>query len=521
MATWKPQTEAIFLLASVTPDYAHTILFSNPAQQEQYFKSLAVVTLENLSYQRPTLGSIMVENPAREILTANYLMFRNKDYGEQWYYCFIDSVVYENDHCTIVNYTIDVIQTWLFKFELRECLVLREHSYEDYVGDNILPEPVETGEMVYLNYSDLTQLSDLAIIVGEIEPGAGQFEVGNMYNGVFSGLKLRAYIPGNALAVKIESFAERPENLVCMVPKRALNVTDAALLLGYPIPESQRAAKQRFNGPRIQPTLAENYQPKNYKLYTYPYNYLYVTNNQGGSLTYRYEFGSDHEFPVFELYCTVSQPVGCVLRPINYKMPDRNIPLTTETLTLSDFPLCSWKNTSYETWQAQNKFENNVNLIESAVAGGLQIASKRPTQIIAGTKKIYDAVSDYIQADYRASIASDNISGTASGGSINVAAGTMTYYAGQMSVTPQYAKRIDDFFTMFGYACEQIKVPSLKNRSRFTYVKTAGCVVVGRLPSDAAKQIMNAFDNGITWWQPTSAMFDYQTENAPLGGQGF
>ena len=34
----------------------------------------------------------------------------------------------------------------------------------------------------------------------------------------------------------------------------------------------------------------DGYAPRNNKLLSYPYNFLYVTNNQGNSAIYRWEF---------------------------------------------------------------------------------------------------------------------------------------------------------------------------------------------------------------------------------------
>ena len=92
------------------------------------------------TYQRHTNNSIKVNIPADLLFDCNYLMFQNENYGQKWFYAFIDDVEYINNETSVIYYTIDYMQTYMFDFEIGDCFVEREHSQYDNVGDNLINE---------------------------------------------------------------------------------------------------------------------------------------------------------------------------------------------------------------------------------------------------------------------------------------------------------------------------------------------------------------------------------------------
>ena len=53
------------------------------------------------------------------------------------------------------------------------------------------------------------------------------------------------------------------------------------------------------------------------------------------------------------------------------------------------------------------------------------------------------------------------------------------------------------------------QIPTLPARSNWTFIKTAGCAVVGDIPKDFESAIDQIFDNGITFWANTSNFMNY------------
>ena len=81
------------------------------------------------------------------------------------------------------------------------------------------------------------------------------------------------------------------------------------------------------------------------------------------------------------------------------------------------------------------------------------------------------------------------------------------------TITNEFARKIDGYFTRFGYAQHVITVPNIHARNRFTYIKTVDCVVHGDLPADAGDMIQNIFDSGITFWADHDNVGNYSLDN--------
>lgn len=157
----------------IDKDYKHTRRFVNTAQQYNYFTNtfggsldtgvIVKFSLTDLSYQRMNSNTIRVGILSDNLYDCNYIMFRNRanngqTYSDKWFYAFIDSVEYINDHCSEIKYTIDVIQSYMFDIKVGECFVEREHSSTDRVGDNTVSEDFAFNE--YYKASTLYSLLD-------------------------------------------------------------------------------------------------------------------------------------------------------------------------------------------------------------------------------------------------------------------------------------------------------------------------------------------------------------------------
>lgn len=151
----EPNT-TIYLMKDVPLDntYTDTMWFENASSQWTHFKT-RVDTEDGMvfpvnTYQRVNKNSCRLQVSADDIYNYNYMMFQNTNYGNKWFYAFITSVDYINNAVAQINYEIDVMQTWAFDYVLEMCMVVREHSSTDQVGDNLVAETIETGD--YLPY---------------------------------------------------------------------------------------------------------------------------------------------------------------------------------------------------------------------------------------------------------------------------------------------------------------------------------------------------------------------------------
>lgn len=144
---------------NIDSDYQHTVRFTNRDAQYDVLSAKTKFTFTPQTYQRTYKNSIKVEKIADDLFDCNYLMFQNTSYGNKWFYAFIDKVNYINDKCSEIEYTIDVMQSFLLDFEVGECFVEREHSITDEIGENTVSENFNLGE--YFVNGQIAKMSDI------------------------------------------------------------------------------------------------------------------------------------------------------------------------------------------------------------------------------------------------------------------------------------------------------------------------------------------------------------------------
>lgn len=104
------------------------------------------------------------------------------------------------------------------------------------------------------------------------------------------------------------------------------------------------------------------------------------------------------------------------------------------------------------------------------------------------------------------------MSGSANAGDIFAISGLSGFYTYCRTIRAEYAKIIDDYFTMFGYKVNALKVPNIYGRKSFNYVKTIDAVIVGNVPVDAMSKLKNIFNKGVTFWHG-DWVGDYERDN--------
>ena len=55
--------------------------------------------------------------------------------------------------------------------------------------------------------------------------------------------------------------------------------------------------------------------------------------------------------------------------------------------------------------------------------------------------------------------------------------------------------KLDSFFDRYGYATNMMKVPNMRGRANWNYVKTRECTIVGSLPVQAMNRLRRIFDD--------------------------
>lgn len=124
-------------------NYAHTRWFTTRTEQFNYFNSFPKIERVQNNFQKSTgRMAIDVSEHVETMMKYDYLMYKNNDYGNKWFYAFILNVEYLDARTTRVYFEIDPIQTYMFDVDIKQSYVVREH---ETATDNIYPEGLQVG----------------------------------------------------------------------------------------------------------------------------------------------------------------------------------------------------------------------------------------------------------------------------------------------------------------------------------------------------------------------------------------
>lgn len=483
--------------------YRHIVDFASRETQASYILSKAVKTYTNFTMVRND-GYIRVPEHVDNLTTCNYVAFKNSG---RWFYAFITRMQYVNDDTTWVYFDFDIVQNWMTQYTLAESFVIREHVTDDTIGVNTVPEGLETGDWIgdgrAVESGASVGLMSIIVAVTEVWTGGTTFVPidGGLYNGIYSGCKYFGFnlidlAPLNAFLKHYTETSGKADSVVSifMMPATLIGTFEN----GAEIPNSNNAIRRSITA-ISRPTTLNGYTPRNNKLFTFPYCFLYLSNNSGGASVYRYEEFSGT--PAFELYGPVAPNPTIKINPTNRIDGNRQ----DYGLTLAGYPLCSWTSSPYSNWFGQNAGSLALAGASSLLTITAGIATGNPLQLSNG---IGSAVSQVAQLSDR-TVQPEQSRGTLNSGSANCAISENDFKFYCKTVKAEYAKIIDDFFTCYGYKVNRVKVPNLTGHAGFNFVQTAECVVLGSAPADIKKQIEDIYNSGVTIWHNGDTLGDY------------
>ena len=492
--------------------YENTLYFGSLSAQNSYFHgTLPKHTIQRNTYQRKDKGIMRVGKSADDLYDCNYLAFQNTNYGTKWFYAFITGVDYVNNETAEVKYEIDVMQTYLFDATLKECLVVREHSLTDKIGDNLVEEPIACGDVICQRINKTSSWFDnyqIVVCVSRPPNDTSHTYDGDFISGLYSGCKYRAFPYNNTGKTDLNDFLNN------LTDNSLQDTVVSIFMMPSTISVSEQATSLGSYYHEI-PTALNGYTPHNNKLFTYPYSYLKCSTGES-EIDYRYELFSiipttERQFSFsLEACCTTNPQI--LLSPSGYNGDGvgdsvTNIP---HSLVLDGFPQLAWSIDSYRAWVAQQGVGNNLQKAVGGLSaiGGIAstVASGNPLSAIGGALALGNAYNK----EYIAKRSPDRARGQNTG-TITTATRTKNFYFMEMCLNPSYAKIIDEYFDKYGYATNRVKVPNRNSRKHWNYVQTNGCLIIGKMPSDDIKKMQSIYDKGITFWKNANEVGMYST----------
>ena len=383
----------IYILNNIplNKSYEHTVYYPDKDAQAQAFMKYKKYTLTDYSYQRSQLGTIRVQLKYEQLIDCNYLMFKNTNYENKWFYAFITGIGYVSNDVTDVYYDLDVMQTWCYDYTFGKTFVERHHDAYDRLYGNTVPEGLELGSEYRLiqgkSYSYAKPLS-WVIISTETVKDESAYQISGIITGVYSGL--RVYY--------IEDIGE----LTRIIGKFINEGLEDAIVAFYQVPKIDKYHMSEVQTDEItftqQMNLGNGYKPRNKKLFSYPYSFLEVYNTLGTSVELKFDqFENIGASTVtFKVEKVIFPQANVVITPKWYRgyMWDYEY-----SSVYGLFPTCAFAGDAFKVWWAQNKnsYLASMNAIGNTYDTNQAIAQNNYT--MAGLNAANARTNAHIQAN--------------------------------------------------------------------------------------------------------------------------
>lgn len=537
----------ILLVKNIHIDRQYTnVLSYTEAQMLELCQANLVAQADNYSFLRAT-GSIMAGFTYAQCLQANYIAFQNPDYSNKWFFAWIDDVIYKGDKNTEITFTVDAWSTWFDKWQKKTCFINRQHVNDDRIGLHTISENLDVGEVIQESITeDLAYGNDFGYWIAvasnwkikddstgaeSLESDKGTQNAGiTVYDNTVFGTQLFFFhitdlssfkdLALLLLRTNADGHIEDVQNIF-ILPDVAIDlskltqhtakvITDENTFSFYTM--SYDMSPEKFNTEIDKITSFSDYTPKNNKCFVYPYNYLFVSNNQGSNNIYKYE-DFNTEKCIFENQFSIAIGGSGRIVPKNYKGMATN---DDEALALGKYPTCAWSSDAFTNWLTQNSVNMAVSLglTAGAIAGTIATGGATAPVLDGALMSVAGNIGNTIGQFYQASLL-PNINGGQANGDIIWACNRNKFSFRQMRVKTEYLKIIDDYFTRFGYAIKSLAMPNITGRKYWNYVEIGANEEIGygEVPSKYMDIINNACRRGVTIWHNHANVGNYSLNN--------
>lgn len=564
----------IRLLSGVplSKDYQHTRLFESESQQANYFSGKIKRGSTGASYVKKD-SIIRVDDNAENLFNVNYLMFQNANYSNKWFYGFVTNIEYKSPNTTWIHYEIDVLQTWLFDFQLKASFIDREHTVLMKDGLPVI-NTIDEG-LNYGNAYDTTkqlQIEQSASMVFAIITTKAKLEAESgtesAYRGTMYGMPstLNYYIipvpltnltdngrfpymyHENSMVTELQDFygkiADKPKMqdqivsiaFTSFIPfdfsytinrdddRIYIKSTDLEVVsfngIGVLKPKTYVGSKALLrtvteNKYRYLPAYAET------KLLMYPYSFIEITNQKGEKIEVHLEDivgNTPKELKVTILSSISNMPKTALLVDNLNELNSSGIYEMEKALITNDVQDVPIISDYTATYLQGNKNSHNQSLINAGVNFGTSMVGAgmlgNPYMAISSTSSLLTTVSTLSAKMKDIDNHPPSMKNLGKNANFDISNGNNGLFINYKTIKPEYRTKLEGFFKLFGYKVNEVKVPNLKTRQSWNYIKTAGVTIQGSIIQTDLDKIKKIFDNGVTFWH-TNDVGNYNLSNNP------
>lgn len=546
------QPETVVRLLSNVPlslNETNQLWFDSVTAQTSYFSGKVARTFNEFTYQRKERNYIAVPINAELLYNCNYLMFQNSNYANKWFYAYITDIQYVNPNTAWVFYQIDPFQTWLEQIQFKRSFVEREHTtrYENGVPViNTIEEGLNYGneykivsDTSYKNYGDTVFILVTAkdylhkLPQGLVRPFPK--DIGNVPQGFFNyifpisltgyrswqykgtnllswaefydklnteksyigkvvSLTLLDFVPLNVSVDNLNANITNMNNVTLYNARDDLGLIGSILYVkGGTFSTGELNCGNKYAG---FPTYAES------KLLMYPYSYTKVTDMQGNEFDIKNEYITGQNLN-FSVRGSIAPQAKTAYEVVNYK-DKTNLLGGIINNNVSSMAIIDDYTTAYLQGN-QNTLMTGaaVNAVSSVVGtvGNLALGN-----VAGAVGSGVGGITEILQLNAKMKDIDNHPSNLRNQGN-NYNFDFANRYIGirviKYTLTDEYRDTLTDYFKMFGYKVNRVKIPNLHTRQSWNYVKTVDCTIVGNMPQDDLNSIKQMFNKGITLWHNT------------------
>lgn len=548
--TFNPSSTIYLCNVPIDNTYKHQIYFSTMAKQKEYFSKRVVKTFSEYLTVRKTLAdgalqsSIKVNANIDELYNCNYMYYQNANHGVRYFYAFITKLIYVNEGTTEIVFETDVYQTWHFYTELKESYVVREHSETDVRGANLVPESFVVSDFKYTKVDDsVTDFGQWGYLIACTEcllyDEANKPAVGK-HSGIYQGIYFyyfTSFIHINDLIEKLDDHGKDSILSITAIPEisvkhakmdwrtidsggNVVDHTNIGLISTTDYPNEKDIS--------VSADIVKNmdgHDVKNNKLWTFPFFSLIVSNNSGSVREYNVDDFVNRNAITFRLYGDISTTPSLYLTPQHYKgvvegsnKDDVYGECVDFGISIDGFPQCAFINDFYKLWSAKNAGSQAIGYTTGAISTAVgTVVALTGNPIVGGGMALggVTTIANTINKSYAASVEADNATIGSPKNNLLTAMKRNKFDMRFKTLKKDQAESIDNFFTMYGYQTNKLKVPNCSSRPYFNYVQTVDVNIVGTIPDDDMTMLKNMYNNGVTFWKPDATVGDYSVDNSP------
>ena len=485
---------------NVTRDYTH-VLNLDQAGMISLCAGNSVYDSSDYEFIRSDENTVQVQCDYNTALSDNYICIIDQSFTTKAIFGFIDSVKYISDGCCRIKFEWDQFHTWHYLITRNSVFVDRQHPQSDDKFANLQPEPF-TG--------------DLYKTIGAVNINVNPTQFVALFSERWTGSGFAPPDPESSAFGFIDNLPHTMYEYIDNIDAANYNLSLFAVYYQHYI-ENGKAAD--LLGMYLRPTPHESaytfgehadldgYVPKNKKMYNSPFCLYKLSNNSGQNLSLKPELCGNTLTVKWK--CADCGKAQSFLYPGEYAGRTDNYDFG---LLIDNYMTVPMAVDSYAAWMGQSSAGAAANI---ALSGGLGLIGAVTGNPMAMAGAAMGAISEIGSMFLKPDNMADTVVGRSGGAVINQAMQLYMFTVEYQTIKADVAKRIDDYFTVYGYAQNTIQQVYTSNpRFPWHFVKIGSREIIGksnRVPKNAFDAINNAYRSGVTFWQSNDIIGNYTT----------